>query len=594
MNLGMKRIKGEKMCGILGGNNRRWDYKKGIECMLHRGPDGIRVSPADDFTLAFARLAIIDLSSNGMQPMFSYDNQVGIVFNGEIYGYQKLRRSLEKKGYKFRSTADTEVILNAYLEWGEKFITKVDGMFGMAIYDKREGVVRLFRDRVGIKPLYYYYDGADFGFASELKGIVNMCSTVSFKVDKTAVYDYLNYLYIPEPKSYYKNVYKLLPGHYLVYDIRSKRIVQNSAYWKLTVNGRQAAERKQEDLVEELKYLLSESVQEQMVADVPVGTFLSGGTDSSIVTYEGHKVNPRIESFSIGFTPRGYNELEYVRKFAEKYRISLNSKVFTPSVFQTNYGKLRSWYDEPFADTSAFPTYVISELAREKVTVILTGDGGDEVFGGYYRYKDLWRKEKRKGPDNLLVSFIYDKLNKNKNSWFWLDDLNFLMKDNTWVLRIGDKEWRRRLGIAQDYDKYWAFRRYYQKDLPPITRAQYLDLKTYLPGDILTKVDRASMAVSLEVRVPLLSRKLIEFSFSLSEKDRLPNGTLKGLLKKAYEEEIGKNILYRRKMGFTMPNDVFFEKGMAPHERILKDFWKEWQRKAGIHNENTGSGGAFG
>ena len=174
------------MCGILGGNNPKWNYEKGIECMKHRGPDGIRINSMDDFTLAFARLAIIDLSEYGMQPMFSYDNQVGIVFNGEIYGYEKLRNILIKKGYQFRSTTDTEVILNAYLEWGEKFITKIDGMFGIAIYDKRDMTIKLFRDRVGIKPLYYYYNGFDFGFASELKGIVNMCSTVPFEVDNAA------------------------------------------------------------------------------------------------------------------------------------------------------------------------------------------------------------------------------------------------------------------------------------------------------------------------------------------------------------------------------------------------------------------------
>lgn len=560
------------MCAILGGNNALWDYQKGIECLAHRGPDGIRVRPMEDFTLAFARLAIIDLSENGMQPMFSADGRVGIVFNGEIYGYQKLRKRLEGLGYCFHSTSDTEVILNAYLEWGERFITKVDGMFGMAIYDRRDSLVRLFRDRIGVKPLYYYYDGVNFGFASELKGIVSMCNTVSLKVDYTAVYDYLNYLYIPEPKSYYKNVYKLQPGHRLAFDLKSKRIIKDSAYWKLMVNERQGHEKKQDELVEELKGLVAESVREQLVADVPVGTFLSGGVDSSIVTYEGHRADTQLESFSIGFTQDNYNELEYACKLARQYEINLNYKMFSRSSFLTNYHKLRSWYDEPFADTSAFPTYTVSKLAREKVTVILTGDGGDEVFGGYYRYQDIWKKEKESGPDNLLVSYLYDKYKKNENSYFWLDELSYLYRENSWVLQLGDKEWRKRLGIDRDYDKFWAFRKYYHKDLPPMTRVQYLDIRTYLPGDILTKVDRASMAVSLEVRVPLLSRKLVEFSFSLSEEDRLPCGVLKGLLKKAYEKEIGKDILYRRKMGFTMPNQ-FYRAGMAPQERILTDLW---------------------
>lgn len=560
------------MCAILGGNNAEWNYEKGIECMIHRGPDGTRITSLDDFTMAFARLAIIDLSENAMQPMFSYDKQVGIVFNGEIYGYQKLRKRLEKMGYKFRSSSDTEVILNAYLEWGEKFITKVDGMFGMAIYDKRERVIHLYRDRVGIKPLYYFYDGFNFGFSSELKGIVNMCSTVSFQIDNTAVYDYLNYLYIPAPKSYYKNVYKLLPGHRMTFDIKSRRIIKDSAYWQLKVNSNQASERKQSDLTDELKYLVKESVQEQMVADVPVGTFLSGGVDSSIVTYEGHRINSQMNSFSISFLQRGYNELQYARKLSERYGINLVSKIFSRDIFREHYDKMKGWFDEPFADTSAFPTYVVSKMAKEKVTVILTGDGADEAFGGYTWYRDIWKKEKEKGPDNLLFSYLYSKFNKNKTDYFWMDELTFLLREICGAPKADDKLLRKRLRIDRDYDVFWALRKHYIMDLPPMTRAQYLDIKTYLPEDILTKVDRASMAVSLETRVPFLSRKLLEFSFSLSEEDRLPGGVQKGLLKKAYEEEIGKEILYRRKMGFTMPAK-FFDAERSNQEQLFEDLW---------------------
>ena len=384
--------------------------------MRHRGPDGIRVSRMPDFTLAFARLAIMDLSEQGMQPMFSCDNQVGIVFNGEIYGYQKLRNELLQKGYRFRSTSDTEVILNAYLEWGEKFINRVDGMFGMAIYDRRDGKVRLFRDRIGIKPLYYYYDGANFGFSSELKGILNMCGNISFQIDNTAVYDFLNYTYIPDPKTYYKYVYRLLPGHRMIFDIKSRKIVKDSAYWRLKVNAYQGSQRKQGDLVEELKSLVESSVKKQMVADVPVGTFLSGGVDSSIVTYEGHRVNPQLETFSIGFASARYNELRYAQELSDRYQIHLNSKMFNHDVFKGYYGRLRDWYDEPFADTSAFPTYAVSQLAREKVTVVLTGDGGDEIFGGYGRQRAIWQKEKEKGPDHRLVSALYLQYYKNSRS----------------------------------------------------------------------------------------------------------------------------------------------------------------------------------
>lgn len=560
------------MCGILGGNNSRWDYKKGIESMSHRGPDGIRIDSMEDFTLAFARLAIIDLSVNGMQPMFSIDGQVGIVFNGEIYGYQKLKKELEKKGYRFRSTTDTEVILNAYIEWGEKFVTRVDGMFGMAIYDKRDGMIRLFRDRVGIKPLYYYYDGVNFGFSSELKGIVNMCNTVSLQVDYTAVYDYLNYIYIPEPKTYYKNVYKMLPGHRVIFDIKSKRIVKDSDYWKLNVNSNQASERKQSDIVEELKELIKVSVREQMIADVPVGTFLSGGVDSSIITYEGYKINPLLECFSMGFTQRDYNELQYARKLVERYKINWNVKVFDRDIFLEHYSRLKDWYDEPFADSSAFPTYIVSKIAKEKVTVVLTGDGGDEIFGGYDRHKAIWQKEKDQAPDNLLLSYVYSKLHKNGLDHYWMDELTFILRDICGIPRPSDKELRKQFGIPKDYDMFWKFRQYYFKDLPPMTRTQYLDLKTCLPGDVLTKVDRASMAVSLEARVPFLARRVVEFSFSLSEEDRLPNGVLKGVLKKAYEEEVGKAILYRKKMGFSMPYN-FFKEGELPEAQLLKDLW---------------------
>ncbi len=564
------------MCGIIGGNHSGWNYDKGIASMRHRGPDGIRVSRMPDFTLAFARLAIMDLSEQGMQPMFSCDNQVGIVFNGEIYGYQKLRNELLQKGYRFRSTSDTEVILNAYLEWGEKFINRVDGMFGMAIYDRRDGKVRLFRDRIGIKPLYYYYDGANFGFSSELKGILNMCGNISFQIDNTAVYDFLNYTYIPDPKTYYKYVYRLLPGHRMIFDIKSRKIVKDSAYWRLKVNAYQGSQRKQGDLVEELKSLVESSVKKQMVADVPVGTFLSGGVDSSIVTYEGHRVNPQLETFSIGFASARYNELRYAQELSDRYQIHLNSKMFNHDVFKGYYGRLRDWYDEPFADTSAFPTYAVSQLAREKVTVVLTGDGGDEIFGGYGRQRAIWQKEKEKGPDHRLVSALYLQYYKNTGEagrdYFWLDDLEFLLRANSKRPQASDRELRKQLKIDRDYDTFWAFRKYYLKDLPPMTRVQFLDIKTYLPGDILTKVDRASMAVSLETRVPLLDRRLVEFAFSLSEEDRCPKGELKGLFKKAYEAEIGRRILYRRKQGFCMPRQ-YFNCQKSTQEQLLEELW---------------------
>ncbi len=562
------------MCGILGGNNSKWDYKKGIDCLKHRGPDGVRISLLDEFVFAFSRLAIIDLSEQGMQPMFSLDKKVCILFNGEIYGYKRLRKDLIKRGYMFRSVSDTEVLLNAYLEWGEKFVTKIDGMFSIAVYDGRDKKIRLFRDRIGIKPLYYFYDGRNFGFASELKGIVNMCSTIRFKVDNTSIYDYINYLYIPEPKTLYKNVYKLLPGYCLTFDLSTKRILKNSSYWKLIVNPIQGKQRKQSELIEELKLIIKESVEEQMIADVSVGTFLSGGVDSGIVTYESSQINPQLEAFSVGFDDIQYNELEYAHEIANAYGVRLTSQIFSRKFFRKYYTKLKEWVDEPFGDISVYPTYLVSKIARNKVTVVLTGDGGDEVFGGYEKYRLLRKKEEENGPDNLLVTAIYNRYRKSKlKDYYWQDDLSFLLGCYGWHYKISDNDIRKRLQIDNEYDMLWAMRKYYCKDFPPITRAQYMDFKTYLPGDILTKVDRASMAVSLEARVPLLSRKLIEFSFSLSEQDRCPQGELKGLLKIAYSNEIGKRILNRSKMGFNVP-ESYFGNRKSPQEYMMSEIWK--------------------
>lgn len=565
------------MCGILGGNNKNWDYDAGISCMQHRGPDGVKIVKRKRVTLAFARLAIMDLSNQGMQPMWSEREAVGIVYNGEIYGYQGLKKELVEMGYHFYSNSDTEIILNAYLAWGDDFINRIDGMFGMAIYDERDMTIKLYRDRVGIKPLYYYDEGDNFGFSSELKGILRMCADVKFQVDNTAIYDYLNYAYIPAPKTMYRNVYKLEPGHRLIYNICDRKIVMKDSYWKMKINTFCGKQRKREVLLEELRYLIRKSIRQQMIADVPVGTFLSGGIDSSIVTYECSRQNDQIETFSVGFMDRRYNELGYAQKLIDRYGLVSNQKIFKRGDIDILYDKLRSWYDEPFADTSAFPTYVVSALAREKVTVVLTGDGGDEVFGGYPRYTMLFDREK-KGIDNVLISNMFQYMNRKGKLAQWryifLDDLSCLERTYVDVLSMDDSIARKMFGIPKDYDKLWHMRKYYVKELPAITRAQYLDLKTYLPGAVLTKVDRVSMAVSLEARVPLLSKEIVEFSFGLAQEDRCPGGVLKGLLKTAYEQTLGNELVHREKQGFSMPDD-YISKRETSREKILRTVWEK-------------------
>lgn len=537
------------MCGILGGNNQKWNYDYAINSMKYRGPDGIKTDYLPNFVLSFARLAIIDLSSNGMQPMFSSDGRVGIVFNGEIYGYRKIRKELEDR-YHFVTETDTEVILASYLLYGDEFIDKLDGMYGIAIWDNRCRKVKLYRDRMGIKPLYYFYDGYNFAFSSELKGITNLCDDVTFTIDETAIYDYLNYRYIPDPKTMYKNVSKVLPGYTLEFDIESRRIIKSEPYWELTINPYVGHQKSSEEISENLKKLISESVAEQMVSDVPVGTFLSGGVDSSIITYECSKINPKIETFSIGFDDKTVDEIEYVKYFLNRCKVTDNIKKFKRTDISQKYDYIKSWYDEPFADDSAFPTFLVSEFAKEKVTVVLTGDGGDEIFGGYPRYSRIKNYLTKEGKIDL------DKIVHEYGEGY----------------DTREQYWREQLGIPKDYDKYWLINEFYNTELPPITRCQLLDIKTYLPGDILTKVDRASMQVSLETRVPLLARSIVEYAFSLSEEDRCPDGVLKGALKNAYVEELGYDFLNRKKQGFGIPHKYFSTKETRA-ESILDRGW---------------------
>lgn len=538
------------MCGILGGNNPAWDYEMGIAAIEHRGPDGKRIEKYNDITLAFCRLAIQDLSDRAMQPMSSPDQMVHIVYNGEIYGYQRLKKELQRK-YPFRTSSDTEVMLYAYMEYGEAFVDKVDGIFSLAVYDERIQKIYLYRDRMGVKPLYYYCNNKEFAFASELKALEAAIGIDNLTVDKLALYDYLFYRYVPEPKSMYKEVYKLRPASILIYDVKKGKITDNHRYWNLDVNTTVERKRKKQDLSEELKFLISKTVQEQLISDVPIGTFLSGGIDSSIITYETHKIDDRVNAFSIGFQEAQYDESQRAKLFCQKCGIKLNNRILVNS----DIGKIRThlskWYDEPFADVSAYPTYLVSKLAKEKCTVVLTGDGGDELFGGYEHYMSMYALGCSAGFEDACS--IYTK---------GADAV---------------EDFRIKWNIPKDYDPYWHYRQYYVEDLPVVTRMRYLDVMTYLPESILTKVDRTSMAVSLEARVPFLARDLVEFAFSLSQEEYFSENELKGCLKDAYKNVIPQDILYGIKMGFGVPNNYLWRE---KHEQnlyagVLKTQWRE-------------------
>lgn len=570
------------MCGILGGNNPAWDYDAAVNEMYHRGPNGQRVERWRDMTLGFARLSVIDLSETAMQPMLSPDGRYAIVFNGEIYDYKENRKILEGKGYHFRTQSDTEVLLYAFVEWREKMVDYFDGIFAFAIYDMVQGKVFLFRDRCGVKPLYYFFDGRNFAFASELKAICKLCNNIHFQIDETALYDYHTYLYIPEPKTMYRNVFKLKSASYLVYDVKTGKIGGVNRYWKVRLNtkeGNKVSKKRLDQKAGELRQLLGNVIARQTVADVPVGTFLSGGVDSSIITAEAAKYVKDVTSYMIGFADARYDESGYAKTAADILHVNLKTKRFGDRDYSGLYGVLPDIYDEPFADTSAFPTYFVSQFAKEDITVVLTGDGGDELFGGYSRYVYAGDLLDKRGRNIRALSELYlrwrDKVSQYQGYWdeICLEDVAKLSPLYQYRVRPDRKKLREKYHIPRDYDDFWYFRKHYHKELPPFTRLRYLDFMTYLNGDLLTKVDRASMRVSLEARVPFLDREMVDFAFSLTQEECNPSGELKGLLKYAYEDVFPRSFLNRKKQGFSIPFS-FLGKSKCPQEHLIEDLWK--------------------
>lgn len=570
------------MCGILGSTLKSGNFDSALSKIEYRGPNGRQIKKLRDFTLAFVRLAIRDLSELAMQPMGSEDGQVWLVYNGEIYGYEKLKKILLKKGYTFKTSSDTEVILNAYLEYGESFINYIDGMFAIAIYDINRNKLILYRDRIGIKPLYYLCDGNTFTFASEIKAILELHSSKRFERDNTAIYDYFTYRYIPEPKTLYKEIHVLEPAYKLTYDLKERKLVKDK-YWTLKVSTHLGTRRKKEDLYEEVRGLIGKSVEEQLVSDVPVGTFLSGGIDSSIVTVEIFKRTKDVQAFSMGFEIpsriySNYDETGYAKLLADVYNFPINYGMFDKGKLQRLRKKIKNWYDEPFADNSCYPTFEISKIAKENnVPVILTGDGGDEVFGGYTRYTKFNNDVGDRVSWSLLCDLYTKVLIKYipKREWQeeFLDAISLFAKEAYALPRGEKKDYIKKLGIGIGYDEYWYYRKYYNEQLPPITRAQYIDFKTYLPSDILTKVDRASMQNSVEARVPLLSKEIVEFSFGLSQEDRCSNGELKGILKEAYKNIVPNEILYKEKKGFSFPG-AYWRQDKESRFILWEENWK--------------------
>lgn len=551
------------MCGIFGYTNFKatelTQSRKSLDTLKHRGPDQWNDFSDAEVYLGHRRLSILDLSEQGRQPMTNDDRSVVITVNGEIYNYKTLREELGE--HLFKSHSDSEVVLHGYKQWGiEKLIAKIEGMYAIVIYDTIGRKIFLIRDRVGIKPLYYSSLGDKWMWASELKAITSFHAS-SLDIDHTALYDFFTYQFIPPPKTLYKQCFKLEAAHYAEIDLNTRTLI-TKRYWSLKVSSEIKDHRQAK---EELHAKITQSVTEQMVADVPVGFFLSGGIDSSTVVAASATVHNKLQTFCIGFTDKNQNETHFAQQVANAFQTEHHEKILDGKTIQNLFPRLAEWYDEPFADLSCFPTFLVSAYARENVTVVLTGDGGDELFGGYKWYQ-RFRWIRRIGLYHfqflkplLLFAARQSGLSvlKKYTPLLFMDELQLFTKLKGGLASEEKGKFKALWNIPDNYDDYWYYRKYYREDLPVTTRLQVMDFHTYLPEDILTKVDRVSMSVALECRVPLLSTDLVEYAFSLSESARFQQYGMKGVLKAAFDDVLPKTIITRGKRGFGIPAAVW-------------------------------------
>ena len=564
------------MCGIAGIFDLKGarEFDRGLidrmnQTQLHRGPDegGIHIEPG--VALAHRRLSIIDLSS-GQQPMQTSDGQVTVVFNGEIYNFPSLTEELKRLGYQFRTHCDTEVILYAWQEWGQNCVNKFRGMFAFAIFDRSRQCLFLARDRLGIKPLYYSIlpDG-QLLFGSELK-VLKEHPDLPTALNRLAIEDYFALGYIPEPKTIFNNVHKLEPGHTLYFE-KGLLAPQPKLYWDVPFQAHGIMT--EQEMHEELIARMRDAVDIRMVAEVPLGAFLSGGVDSSaVVAMMAQLQNDPVNTCAIGFDVKQFNETEFATMVADRYHTNHLEHVVNSDDFGL-VDTLAALYDEPFADSSAIPTYRVCQLAKQRVTVALSGDGGDENFAGYRRYR--WHMNEEKLRSTLPLSFrrpifgllgrLYPKADWAPRIFRAKSTFQSLARDTMsaymHTVSISTEEQRAALyseSFKRDLQGYSALEVFkHHLDRSPtddaLSKILYLDMKTYLTGDILTKVDRASMAHALEVRVPLLDHKFVEWVSGLPASMKLNGQEGKHVLKSSLQTHLPNDVLYRAKMGFGVP-----------------------------------------
>lgn len=544
------------MCGITGYYSKQIqvaDLQRSVNRLKHRGPNNQSVWESGNVGLGHTRLSILDLSDQSNQPMQSHSGRYTMVFNGEIYNFKELAKKYQ---LQLSTSSDSEVILELFEKIGDDFVHELNGMFALAIYDTKKDSLHLFRDRIGIKPLFYFFDGETFAFASEIKALLDyQLIKHNLELDKKTIRQFLNLGYIAEPYTFFQNIFKFPSGHKGVFKDEKLNL---EPFWEVEKQIKSVTFNNEQVAKSELETLLMDSVEKRMISDVPLGTFLSGGIDSSLITAIAQKISPNsVKTFSIGFKESKFNESEYARKVAKHLQTDHHEFIVSEKDVLALVDDFFHAYDEPYTDSSGFPTMLVSQLAKQKVSVILSGDGGDELFHGYGMYNWANRLDNPairtfRKPISLVLDRMSDRHKRASNLFKYQDSSK--IKSHIFSQEqyfFSQKEIKEFCSIKEEHILNEAIRS--SRNLTASEQQAIFDLKFYLKDVLMTKVDRASMRSALEVRVPLLDHRIVEFALNLDPRLKMKNGIQKYLLKELLYDYVPKPLFDRPKWGFSIP-----------------------------------------
>ena len=564
------------MCGICGFNfSDRELIKRMCNKLAHRGPDADGYLLDYRVTLGHRRLSIIDLSKKGKNPIYNEDNSVCIIFNGEIYNFEELKRELEQKQHDFQTNTDTEVIVHGYEEYGVQCVEQLNGMFAFCMYDSKLKRLFLARDRLGKKPLYYYFNGKAFLFASEIKALLEY-KEIKKEINLNALNNYFTFKYVPGPGTIFKNIYKLQPGHWMTFDLVMREL-EIKKYWDANYTEQPNTE---EFYLKQIRTLMEDSVKKRLISDVPLGVFLSGGLDSSAIVALMNKVSEETtKTFSVGFESnyRGineHNELAYAEKVAERFQTDHTELICNFDNIRELLPKITYHLDEPMSDLASIPTYMIAQLARKKVTVALSGAGGDELFVGYRQaLANHYYKYAQWIPQGI-VRFL-PATSKLRKAITTVHLPTAIERAANWAT-VFDSSLREQLlappvKIQIDYKHNNIFKVYEDnlKAYSPLNQNLYFELKTWLPDDLLNQIDKTTMMTSLEARCPFLDYRLVELMATVPSNLKIKGFQTKYLLKKAVSDILPREIIHRKKHGFTLPMTQWYRNELRDYTREI-------------------------